>query len=347
MAGERRDEGSGRWVVVGLDNGGSANNGTVLDGAGRFLVDRLVETPSCVGEGPDAGIEALARAFDQVLAVAGVPAGSVRAVGLATPGPASSEGVLSSRGATNFSSPPWWGFDIRSATEDRLGLPVVYSNDGNAAALYAHHRHFGSRAGQASSVSAIVGTGLGGGVIESGQVVRGATGAAGELGHVSIPMQGLLEGGQPVPRCNCGLEADVESVASLSGIENNLLPYWLTRFEGHDLATTGSTAKAARLVRSYAERRDPLALKVFGQQAMALGRLFSIAANFTDPDAYLVGGGVVETTSELREWFLAKVAEHTVLREEQSRRAVLALVPELDMAGARGAALAALSRLGP
>jgi predicted NBD/HSP70 family sugar kinase len=75
---------------------------------------------------------------------------------------------------------------------------------------------------------------------------------------------------------------------------------------------------------------------------MALGRLFSIAANFTDPGAYFVGGGVVEAAPHFRQWFLDTVRANTVLREEQRRVVSFALVPDLDMAGARGAALAAL-----
>jgi glucokinase len=335
---------SDTWVVVGLDNGGTSNNATVLDAAGNFLVDRLVETPSRVLEGPEVAVEALASALTGVLAVTGAEFGQVRAVGLDTPGPASADGVISSKGATNFPQPEWWGFDIRTALEERLGLPVIYNNDGNAAALYAHHAHFGAAASRHSSVSAIVGTGLGGGVIEAGKVVKGAAGMAGELGHVHIPLDGLLEADQPVPVCNCGFTADAESVASLTGIANNLLPYWLTRFEGHPLA--GETpGKAAKLVRGYGENDDPMALRIFEQQAIALGRLFTIAANFTDPSAYFVGGGVVETGPRFREWFLGKVREHTVLREEQARVAEFSLVPDLDMAGARGAAIAARDAL--
>ena len=75
---------------------------------------------------------------------------------------------------------------------------------------------------------------------------------------------------------------------------------------------------------------------------MAIGRLFTIAANFTDPDAYFLGGGVVEAAPEFREWFLAQVRASTSLREEQARVARFELVPDLDMAGARGAALAAM-----
>jgi glucokinase len=332
-------------VVVGLDNGGNKNNATVLDSAGRFLVEELLESPSRVTEGPEVAIEALVASFEDVLRRTDVSRDRVRAVGLDTPGPASAEGVISSRGSTNFVHPGWCNFDVRGALETRLGLPVVYNNDGNAAALYAHHRLFGPLAARRASISAIVGTGLGGGVIEKGRVIKGAAGFAGELGHVHVPMHGLLEPGQPRPHCNCGFDGDAESVASLTGIERNLLPYWLTRYPGHELASAGSMAAAAKRVRGLAEGGDPMALAVFEQQAKALGRLFTIAANFTDPDAYFLGGGVVEAASHFREWFLKKVRENTALKEEQARIARFEVVPDLDMAGARGAAIAALERI--
>jgi glucokinase len=335
----------GPWLVVGLDNGGTTNNATVLDQSGKFLVDRLVETPSLVREGPEVAVESLVESFEHVLEEVGEVPSSVRAVGLDSPGPASANGVISSRGSTNFSHPGWRGFDFRGALEQRLGLPVVYNNDANAAALYAHHVRYGAEAAEHSSISAIVGTGLGGGVVEAGQVVKGAAGMAGELGHVPIPMEGLLAEGQPPPRCNCGFVGDAESIASLTGIEKNLLPYWLTRFEGHELGRLPSLAEAAKFVRRYGERGDPLALEIFRQQAMALGRLFTIAANYSDPSTYFLGGGVVEAGPRFRDWFLATVREHTLLREEQTRVASFALVPDLDMAGARGAAIAAAESL--
>ena len=133
-------------VVVGLDVGGTSINATVLDGFGVFLVESLHETPSRVLEGPAVAVEALAEALDGVLASAGLRFAAVRAVGLDTPGPASADGVISSKGGTNFNQPAWHGFDVRGALETRLGLPVVYTNDANAAALYAHHVHFGADA---------------------------------------------------------------------------------------------------------------------------------------------------------------------------------------------------------
>ena len=328
-------------VVVGLDVGGTAINATVVDTSRTFLIDGLCETRSMVLEGPDATVDALASALDGVVARVGVEHGRVVAVGLDSPGPASADGVISVRGATNFPDPPWPGFDLRSALEARIGLPVTYMNDANAAALYAHDRHFGEAGGRRSSVSAIVGTGLGGGIVIDGAVVTGAAGMGGELGHVHLQMEGLLEPDQPRPVCNCGFEGDVESVASLKGIERNLLPYWLTRFPDHELHGV-EPRRAAFAVRGLAERGDPLAIAILRQQAVAIGRLFTIAANVIDAHAYFVGGGIVETTTALRDWYLGEVAENTVLRHEQKEVATVAVVPDLDMAGARGAALAAL-----
>ena len=328
------------WVVLGLDNGGTTNNGTILDSGGKFLLDQMTEVPSNVREGPDKAIESLVESVEQILGLTGVPITSVRAIGLDTPGPASADGVISSKGATNFGDAGWRGFDIRGALAERLGLPVIYNNDGNAAALYAHHVRFGAESARHSSVSAIVGTGLGGGLVEGGRVIKGAAGMAGELGHVPIPLDGLLAPGQPMPWCNCGQRGDAESVASLTGIQNNLLPYWLTRYEDHELAGVPAS-QAAKLVRRYGEQGDALALEIFRQQAMALGRLFTIAANFFDPGAYFLGGGVVEAAPHFRDRFLAEVRGNTVLREEQAKAAEIRLVPDLDMAGARGSAIAA------
>lgn len=332
--------------MVGIDVGGTSDNVTVLTHDGRFLIDRLLEVPSRVLDGPPGALAALRQSFELGVSTVGRDVADVVAVGLDTPGPASATGVLSARGATNFSAPEWWGFDIRSALEVELGLPVVYSNDGNAAAMYTHYAHFGPVSIDRSSVSAIVGTGLGGGVIQDGRIVAGASGMGGELGHVHIPSDGILEPDQPTPRCACGFWSDAESYASLTGIRTNLLPYWLARFPDHPLHQVAADV-AAKQVRALAERdRDPLALKIFEQQAMALGHLFTVAANFTDPDAFFVGGGVVETDPWFRTWFLDTVRAHTTLRAEQAERTEFALVHDLDMAGARGAALAALRTLG-
>src|SRR6201999_3918365 len=112
---------------------------------------------------------------------------NVRAVGLDTPGPASADGVLVTGGATNFGHPDWSRFNIRVALEERLGLPVLYNNDGNAAALYAHHVRHHAHARERSSVRGIVGTGFGGGVIQDGNIIKVPGVMAGKYGVMPIP----------------------------------------------------------------------------------------------------------------------------------------------------------------
>ena len=147
-----------------------------------------------------------------------------------------------------------------------------------------------------------------------------------------------------MPRCNCGLTGDVESFASLTGIELNLLPYWLTRYPDHELASV-DPVEGARRARAFGERGDEMALHIFRQQAKALGWLFSIAANYSDPHAYFIGGGVLETEPHFRDWFVEEVSQHTQLRTEQQHVSELVIVPALDAAGARGSAIAALESL--
>ena len=67
------------WVVVGLDNGGTSNNGTILDSSGRFLLDRMAEVPSEVREGPDKAIQSLVVSVEQVLGLTDVPIMAVTA----------------------------------------------------------------------------------------------------------------------------------------------------------------------------------------------------------------------------------------------------------------------------
>ncbi len=328
-------------LIVGLDVGGTAINATVLTGDGRFPIDHLIELPSRVLDGPAATLDALAEAYHAALNAIGSHHDEVIAVGLDTPGPASADGVISAQGATNFALAGWRGYHIRRALEERLDRPVVYSNDANAAAVYAHYQHFGERASHTSSASAIIGTGLGGGIVHHGQIIAGGVGMAGELGHVHIPPEGILRPDQPIPVCNCGFHSDVESYASLSGIRRNLLPYWLTVYPDHHLHDV-DLGEASMMVRGLAERdRDPLAMAIFTQQAAAIGALFTIMGNIVDPDAFFVGGGIVETEPWFRQWFLGQVRDHTQLRDEQAAHISFEIVADLDMAGARGAALAA------
>ncbi|MFM7206557.1 MAG: ROK family protein [Planctomycetaceae bacterium] len=324
-------------VVAGIDLGGTAINYTFLDERGEFLIEGLCEHPARSVEGPDVCLAQIADGLELACRRAGIDRATLVAVGLDTPGPASAGGVLSRRGSTNFVHSRWAGCDMRAELERRLGLPVTYLNDGNAAALWGHVSIFGSD-NDATSVSAIIGTGLGGGVIVGGRVVTGRNGFGGELGHVLIPHAAIpgIEG--LTPTCNCGRTGDLESLCSLTAIRRTLLPHFLAAVPDHPLAAVEIDA-AAKQVRSLAEQGDAMCRDIFRIQAAALGLFFDAMINVFDPDALIVGGGVVETNAEFRRWFLAEVRSGMPSQREEQARLPIHVMPQGDSAGARGAAL--------
>ena len=224
-------------VVAGIDLGGTAINYTFLrgePGKEAWLIDGLCEHPARSKEGPSICLQQIADGLEMAAAAAGIKTSEIVFIGLDTPGPASSAGVLSARGSTNFVHADWAGFDIREGLATKLGKPVTYLNDGNAGALWGHFAIFGVGR-PATSISAIVGTGLGGGVIVDGNVVKGRKGFGGELGHVLIPYQSIDALAGVTPHCNCGRIGDLESVCSLTAIGRTLLPHFLTKYPDHEL----------------------------------------------------------------------------------------------------------------
>ena len=330
-------------VIAGIDLGGTAINYTFMDGRGQFLIKGLCEHPARVADGPAVCLEQIVAGFDLALKRAGIAARQVAWVGLATPGPASPDGVLSERGSTNFAHPGWAGFDLRGGVADTLNLPVAYINDGNAAALWGHTAVLGDRRG-VSSVTAVIGTGFGGGVIIDGRSVTGARGFGGELGHVLIPFGRIsgLEGARPL--CNCGRLGDIESLCSLTAISRTLLPRFLLRYPGHEF-TQGSLTDAAKMVRGYAQAGDALSREVFRAQAQALALFFDQMINVFDPDALIVGGGAIEASPDFREWFLEEIRKGLPPQREEQARIPIVIMPEGDTAGARGAAIGAQQAL--
>jgi len=328
-------------VVAGVDLGGTAVNYTFIDGDGRWLIDKLCEHPARAKEGPKVCLQQISDGLAMAAALAGISLADILVVGLDTPGPASATGVLSARGSTNFVHPGWAGFDVRGALAERLGVPVTYLNDGNAGALWGHFSIFGSER-KATSISAIIGTGLGGGVIVDGAVVKGRAGFGGELGHVLIAYHSIESIDGLLPACNCGRTGDLESLCSLTAIGRTLLPFFLRRYPDHELAKMDLT-QGAKLVRGLAERGDPMCRDIFQVQARALGVFFDAMVNTFDPDALIVGGGALETGKTFQRWFLDEIRAGMPPQREEQADIPIHVMPNGDTAGARGAAIEALS----
>jgi glucokinase len=327
-------------VVAGVDLGGTAINYTLLDQQEKFFIEGLCEHPALAKQGPELCLQQIADGLEMAAGTAGIPLADVVAVGLDTPGPASAAGQLSARGSTNFVHPKWAGFDIRAGLAQKLGIPVCYLNDANAAALWGHYAIFGSNSRE-TSISIVIGTGNGGGIILDGNVVKGKNGFGGELGHVLIPYQSIAGTDGIMPVCNCGRIGDLESLCSLTAIEKNILPYFLPRYPGHELGKM-DLHQAAKLVRGLADEGDHLCVDVFRVQAHALGLFFDEMVNTFDPDAFIVGGGALETSKKFQQWFIEQVRAAMPTQREEQVGIPIHVMPNGDTAGARGAAIEAL-----
>jgi predicted NBD/HSP70 family sugar kinase len=323
-----------------VDLGGTAINYTLVDRDEHFLIEALCEHPALAKQGPEICLQQIADGLKIATDNAGVALKDVVAIGLDTPGPASAAGQLSARGSTNFVHPEWAGFDIREGLAHKLGQPVSYLNDANAAALWGHYSIFGADSRE-TSISDVVGTGNGGGIILDGNVVKGKNGFGGELGHVLIPYQSIADIDGIKPQCNCGRIGDLESLCSLTAIEKTLLPYFLLRHPSHDLARQ-DRHQAAKAVRGLADQGDPVCRAIFRVQAHALGLFFDEMINTFDPDALIVGGGVLETSPAFQQWFLAEIRAGLPTQREEQINIPIHVMPNGDTAGARGAALEAL-----
>lgn len=328
-------------VVAGIDLGGTAVNYTLVNKDEQFLIEALCEHPALTKQGPDICLQQIEDGLKIAAMVAGVEVRDIVAVGLDTPGPASAAGVLSARGSTNFVHDEWKGFDIREHLAHKLGKPVTYLNDANAGALWGHFSIFGANSKE-TSISVVIGTGTGGGVIVDGNVLKGSVGFGGELGHVLLPYQSIAGTAGMVPRCNCGRTGDLESLCSLTAIERNLLPYFLAKYPGHDLGKI-DLHQAAKLVRGLADKGDALSTDIFRIQAHALGLFFDEMVNTFDPDALIVGGGALETSAEFQRWFIDEVRVGMGNQREEQADIPLYVMPNGDTAGARGAAIEALT----
>jgi glucokinase-like ROK family protein len=267
---------------VGIDIGATSIDVAIMDGELRLLGH--ASQPADVRQGPKVVLD---QALDLVAKVrADLPGGSdsdIHGVGVGVPGPVSQlEGALVSPPIM----PGWSHFPIRDMLGAALGAPVMVDNDVNIMALGELH------AGTARSVRDLlfvkIGTGIGCGIVVGGELYRGVTGSAGDIGHIQID-----EGG---PVCTCGnagcLEAcfggaalarDAE-VAARSGRSG-----WLAdRLEQLD-AGCGLTAGD---VGAAAAAGDPVAVRMVRDGGHRLGRVLASLVSFFNPGLVVIGGGV-------------------------------------------------------
>ena len=296
-------------AAIGIDLGGTKIEAIVLDAHGAERWRERVPTPADDYGATIDALAALARRAEREAGVGGAT------VGIGTPGSLTPEGVLKNANSVVLNGRPF-----RRDLEAALGREVRTANDANCLAL--SEATDGAGAGAGVVFAAILGTGVGGGIVVNGQVLAGPNGLAGEWGHNPLPWPAEGE----VPRaCFCGQRGCIET--------------WLA---GPSLArdhaeATGETL-APREINARASAGDQAAEATLARYEGRLARALAHVINFLDPDVIVLAGGVslldrLYTNVPLR--WSAHVASGGVKAEVRTR---LARALHGDSSGVRGAA---------
>lgn len=307
-------------LTIGVDIGGTNGQAAVVDPEGEVLAKTRRDTPASDAD------EIRELIVDMVFELAS--SHPVEAVGIGAAGFVD-EGRSTVLFAPNLA---WRGEPLRGYVAAATGLPVVVENDANVAA-WAEFRFGAARNVDDSAVMVTVGTGIGGGLVSGGRLIRGVHGMAAELGHInSVP------DGYP---CGCGRRGCLEQYASGRA---------LVRF-ARELAREDRTAAArlleladgkvdaisGQMVTASARAGDPLACRVFGLVGHWLGLGLVDLVQILDPQMLVIGGGVSEAGELLlgptRQSYLRSFGERGRFPCAEIRRAEM-----LNTAGVVGAA---------
>ena len=314
---------TGSPQAIGVDVGGTKTAAMRVSGDGTVIAREVLPTPA---DDMAATLETIVAAAKTV-ATEEVAAAGIAAAGLVE----TATGIL--RFAPNLA---WRDAPLVAFVSERLDVPVVADND-NTAAAWGEYR-FGAGRGCRDLLLVGVGTGIGGGVVAGGELLRGAHGFAAEIGHIVVEPDG--------PRCGCGNRGCWEQVASGRAIGR--LGRDVVAHDPHSLLATmvgGDPGKVTgEMVTEAAVRGDPVSVRILAEVGRRLGEGIAGLVNILDPDIVVVGGGAVHA-GELLLGPAREVSQRAV--EGPDHRPVVPLVPARmgNDAGAVGAALLALEEL--
>lgn len=262
--------------VIGIDFGGTSVKLAVVEGS-ELLTD-ILRIPTQEFVGPDSLIAAIVERVEEIR----TDYPEIRAIGIGVPGAVdSSKGVTYS--LTNVKG--WKNVPLRDLFAEKTGLPTVVDNDANCMA-YAEYR-FGAGQGCRNVICVTLGTGVGGGLILNGELYRGSTYAAGEIGQMSVDLNGV-----PGPYGNSGA---LERYIGNRQIEELAAATYAER--GEAVPADHTPEGIAVLARSG----DLTAKAIWKQVGEYLGSSLMSTVYLLNPDAIVVGGGVAHAGEVLFE----------------------------------------------
>ncbi len=306
-------------LVVAVDLGGTQLRAAVARGKTLFSRVALLtgEDPT-----PERVLPRMYAAIQDALAQASIGIEQVEGIGIAAPGPLDYKtGVIYE--PPNL--PAWRGVPLGDIVADHFGVPVHVENDAHAAGLGEYL--FGAGRGCDDMVYMTISTGIGGGIIAGGKIMEGASGTAGELGHMTIDWRG--------PRCSCGNVGCLEALASGMAIARQASET-MHAGQGDDLlafahsltdqqsAANEDLALSARDVAQAAAAGVLTAQAIINRAAEALGVGLVNVIHTINPEVIVLGGGVTQMGALLMEPALRVVRERAMRTPREAVRIELA-----------------------
>lgn len=211
-------------------------------------------------------LDDIANAIEAKISTSQIDKADIEGIGIGVPGPVAADGTVYK--CVNLG---WEVFNVAKELSDKTGLKVKAGNDANIAALGEMWQ--GAAKGYSDIVMATIGTGIGGGIIVNGQIISGSKGGSGEIGHICVNKD-------ETEKCSCGKTGCLEQYASATGI---------VRMAKEKLHRYDITAKD---IFDEAKAGDASANELINQLGEFLGTALASVANVTNPQIFVIGGGV-------------------------------------------------------
>ena len=315
-------------IYAGIDLGGTSFIATLADEKGKVLGSSDCATVR--GATPEDTIAAIA---DNVLLAAKdaqIKIKKVRAIGIGAPGAVDpKKGVVVK--APNLG---WQNVPLARALKKHLGPDVIVGNDVQVAIIGEHA--YGAAKGTKRAIGIWVGTGIGGGLINRGNLDRGFRGAAGEIGHMLIKEDG--------PLCGCGRNGCVEALASRTAMERDMralaansdacITLQIMKERGKERMTSSVMQRALRA-------GCPVMKEVVARAQHYLGLLAGNLVNVYDPEMIVIGGGVAQRLEDSFVGPIAETARSRFLRPDPEKKVRIVHATLGDYSGALGASVLA------
>ena len=282
-------------LLVGVDVGGTKILAALVKQAGKVIERERISTPQ--NARPAAVVTAIVKTIRSLLDKAGVSLKDVAAIGLAIPGVVDPEaGRVVVTPNMNLT-----GLDIVKAIRKRLNVPVTLGNDVNLGTL--GEKWLGAARNASSAVGVFVGTGIGGGVIVDGRLLRGFRESAGEVGHLVMEIGG--------PKCGCGSRGCFEAIASRTAIDRNIRAAIAA---GKKSIISELVPGKRSLIRSGAIRKalaadDKVVVGAVRAAAEVIGHACLSIRHLLDPEVIVLGGGVIEACGQFMLPIIEKIVE--------------------------------------